>query len=162
MKTFKRFSTLMLVAIMLICSVNTTAFAAENNTLPEYGTVMEFEITPEMMSKNGEVAVDTNVLADHIFNVTGIYTGSTRPYYGNSFQYQITVTDVNGNTVNNMLSIQFYNSSNAKIDERFVWANGATNGYTLNVSYGSSYYFKYALAHGDMRTLRVHMVITIL
>ena len=161
MTTVQRVSTLMLVAIMLICSVNTTAFAAETNAISDSSTVMEFEITPEMMSKNGEVAVATNVLADHIFNVTGIHTGGTRTYYGNAIQYHITITDTNGNPASNILSVQLYNSSHTQIREQQFWADGKTNVCRYDISYGSAYYFKYALAYGDMRTLMVHMIITI-
>ena len=72
MKTFKHFSTLMLVVAMLICSVNTTAFAAENNAVPESATVMEFEITPEMMSRSGIT------LANDSWDMIGEYTGKIR------------------------------------------------------------------------------------
>lgn len=155
MKTFKCFSSLMLVAIMMICSVSTTAFAAENNTLSESNTVMEFEITPEMMSRSG------TVVANNTWNVTGTHTGSTRAYYGNTLRYQITVTDVNGNPVGNMISLQLYTSSNAKIYEKPLWADGNEVRENIPISYGSSYYFKYALAYGDMRPLKVHMIITV-
>lgn len=161
MKTFKHFSSLMLVAIMMICSVNITAFAAENNTLPKSDTVIEFEITPEIASNSGEVAVATTVLANDTFNVTGTHTGSTRTYYGNTFNYHITITDTNGNPVGNILSVQLYNSSNSQVDEKQFWADGKTYVCGYNIPYGSAYYFKYALAYGDMRTLKIHMVITV-
>lgn len=157
MKNFKRFSSLMLVAIMMICSVSTTAFAAENNTLSESDTVMEFEITPEMVSRAAAVTPGNPV--DNTFNVTGSHTGSRRTYYGNTLRYKITVTDTNGNPVGNILSVQLYNSSNGLINENQMWADGASYTYNISISYGSEYYFKYALAYGDMRTLRIRMVI---
>ena len=155
MKTFKHFSTLMLVVAMLICSVNTSAFAAENNTIPDSATVMEFEITPEMMSRSGIT------LANDSWDMLWEYTGKIRSYPGNTVRYQITVTDTNGNSVTNMISLQLYNSSNAKIYEKPLWADGKEVREEIPISYGSSYYFKYALAYGDMRPLRIHMVITV-
>lgn len=160
MKTFKRFSTLMLVAIMLICSVNTTAFAAENNTLPESGTVMEFEITPEMMSMAKPVTPSDPV--NNEFYVTGEHTGSSRIYYGNILKYRIRITDTNGNPVDNMFSIKLYDSSNTLIREDQMWANnGAYHEYEFPISYGQIYYFKYALAYGNLRTVKIHMYISV-
>ena len=158
MKTFKHFSTLMLAVIMLICSVGTTAFAAENNAVPESATSLEFEITPEMMSMAKPVTPSEPV--DDTFYMTGAHTGSTRQYIGNTLRYQITVTDANGNPAGNILSVQLYDSFNSLINEQQLWANGAELRYDIPISYGSNYHFKYALAYGDMRTLRIRMVIT--
>ncbi len=160
MKTFKHFSTLMLVVAMLICSVNTTAFAAENNAVPESATVMEFEITPEMMSMAKPVTPSDPV--NEPFNVTGEHTGSSRIYYGNTVKYLIRITDTNGNPVDNMFAVKLYNSSNVLVHEGQMWADGLYHEFlNIPISYGQTYYFKYALAYGNLRTVRIHMQISV-
>lgn len=162
MKTFKRFSTLMLAILMVICSVSTTAFAAEADVTTGSddagsATVVEFEITPEMVNADGTGIMPMSI--NQTFNVTGSHTGSTRTYYSSTLSYQITVTDVNGNPAGNILSVQLYDSSNSLINEYQLWANGQTSWNNIPISYGAAYYFKYVLAYGDMRTLKVHMII---
>lgn len=160
MKTFKCFSSLMLVAIMMICSVNTTAFAAENDTFPESNTVMEFEITPEMMSMAEPVTPSNPV--NNTFNIFGEHTGSSRIYYGNNIKYLIRITDTAGNPVDNMFAVKLYNSSNVLVHEGQMWADGIYHQFSnIPISYGGTYYFKYALAYGNLRTVKIHMQISI-
>lgn len=158
MKTFKHFFTLILAILMFVYSTNTTAFAKETDTDIGYPTIIEFEITPQIVDKNNSAIMPLNV--DNTFHVTGSHTGSSRTYYGNTLRYQITVTDVNGNSANNILAIQLYDSTNYMMREYQVWADGSNYQYDIPISYGGKYYFKYLLAYGTTRTLKVHMVIT--
>ena len=92
--------------------------------------------------------------------LTASHTGSTRTYYGNTLKYGITVTDVNGNAVDNIVAIRLYRSNGSLVSEDQVWCNGIQNIRKASISSGSAYYFKYLLAYGTTRTLKVHMYIT--
>lgn len=158
MKIFRRIQVLFLALIMCFGTVSgTTAFAAEvlEGTVETY----EFEITP---SKNDDkISLMSTSNVDDTFNVYLEHTGSSRTYSGNYIRYSIEITDTNGNAVDNILAVRLYDSSNTLKRENQFWANGSISAVqNIPVSSSQSYYFKYILAYGTARTLRVRMTIT--
>lgn len=158
MKIFKRIQVMFLALVMCLGTVGgTTAFAAE---IPEETVeTVEFEITPN--ENTGEVSLMATSNVDDTFNVYLEHTGSSRTYSGKYIRYTIKVTDANGNPVDNILAVRLYDSSNSIRRENQFRADGSISAVQdIPVSSGSSYYFKYLLAYGTARTLRVHMTIT--
>lgn len=159
MKIFKRLQVMFLALVMCLVSVGgTTAFAAE---IPEETVeTIEFEITPN--ENNGEISLMSTSNVDDTFNVYLSHTGSSRTYSGRYIRYSIEITDTNGNAVDNILAVQFFDSAtNTLRRENQFWANGSISAVQdIPVSSGQSYYFKYLLAYGTARTLRVRMTIS--
>lgn len=161
MKVLKRIYTLLFIAIITISSVGTTVFAAETKSNEK--TVVEtfdFEITPQT-SNSGIVPINSINSIDNTFNVYLEHRGSNRTYSGNYIRYTIRITDVNGNPVNNIMAVRLYDANNnLKCEDQF-WADGNAHAVQdIPVSSSTSYYFKYLLAYGTARTLKVHMIIT--
>lgn len=158
MKILKHFQLLMLSLIILLSGSNITAYAKEipqesDNIIATY----EFDINSYNASNNVIPLANVN---DTFYVYNGSHTGSTRSYYGSKLKYTVTITDINGNPVNNILSVQLY-SGNVKIHEGQFWANGSSNTiYDISISSGNSYYFKYIIAYGNTQTLKVRMSIT--
>lgn len=162
MKKFKRFTVLMLSILMLIsCMMSITAFAAETEiSQNEETTVYEWEITPDMVSKDGNIAIPLAI--DQSFTMTTSHRGGDRTYSGNYLRYAVTITDANGNPVDNKVSVQLhdYNHSYALIDH-IVPADGATYVKSnISIVSGRMYYFYYSLSTGTTRTLKIRMQIT--
>lgn len=158
MKIFKRIQIMILALVMCIGTIGgTTAFAAE---IPEETVeTIEFEITPN--ENTGEANLMTTSNVDDTFNVYLDHTGSSRTYSGKYIRYSIEITDTNGNAVDNILAVRLYDSRGSLRSEGQFWANGAINAVQdIPVSSGQSYYFRYLLAYGTARTLRVRMTIT--
>ena len=117
------------------------------------------EVTPEMLA-NGDVAIASTSL-DQTFNMTTSHRGADRSYPDNYLSYSITVTDVNGNAVDNTISVQLfdYNHSYPLKDTR-VDADGSTTTIPrVSITANRVYYFRYVLTYGTIRTLRVRMQI---
>ena len=158
MKIFKRIQIMILALVMCIGTIGgTTAFAAE---IPEETVeTIEFEITPNENIGEANLMATSNV--DDTFNVYLDHTGSSRTYSGRYIRYSIEITDTNGNPVDNILAVRLYDSRGSLRSEGQFWANGAINAVQdIPVSSGQSYYFRYLLAYGTARTLRVRMTIT--
>lgn len=158
MKIFKRIQIMILALVMCIGTIGgTTAFAAE---IPEETVeTIEFEITP--IENTGEANLMATSNVDDTFNVYLDHTGSSRTYSGKYIRYSIEITDTNGNAVDNILAVRLYDSRGSLRSEGQFWANGAINAVQdIPVSSGQSYYFRYLLAYGTARTLRVRMTIT--
>ena len=158
MKIFKRIQIMILALVMCIGTIGgTTAFAAE---IPEETVeTIEFEITPN--KSNGEISLMATSNVNDTFNVYLEHTGSSRTYSGRYIRYSIEITDTNGNAVDNILAVRLYDSRGSLRSEGQFWANGAINAVQdIPVSSGQSYYFRYLLAYGTARTLRVRMTIT--
>ena len=158
MKIFKRIQIMILALVMCIGTIGgTTAFAAE---IPEETVeTIEFEITPNENTGEANLMATSNV--DDTFNVYLDHTGSSRTYSGKYIRYSIEITDTNGNAVDNILAVRLYDSRGSLRSEGQFWANGAINAVQdIPVSSGQSYYFRYLLAYGTARTLRVRMTIT--
>lgn len=158
MKIFKRIQIMILALVMCIGTIGgTTAFAAE---IPEETIeTVEFEITPNKNSDEISLMATSNV--DDTFNVYLDHTGSSRTYSGKYIRYSIEITDTNGNAVDNILAVRLYDSRGNLKSEGQFWADGSISAVqNIPVTAGQSYYFKYLLAYGTARTLRVHMTIT--
>lgn len=158
MKIFKRIQIMILALVMCLGTFGgTTVFAAE---IPEETVeTIEFEITPD--ENSGEISLMATSNVDDTFNVYLDHTGSSRTYSGNYIRYTIKVTDTNGNPVDNILAVRLYDSSGSLKCEGQFWADGSISAVQdIPISSGTSYYFKYLLAYGTARTLRVHMTIT--
>ena len=158
MKIFKRIQIMFLALVMCFGTIGgTTAFAAE---IPEETVeTIEFEITPNENTGEANLMATSNV--DDTFNVYLDHTGSSRTYSGKYIRYSIEITDTNGNAVDNILAVRLYDSRGSLRSEGQFWANGAINAVQdIPVSSGQSYYFRYLLAYGTARTLRVRMTIT--
>lgn len=158
MKIFKRIQIMILALVMCLGTVGgTTAFAAE---IPEE-TVETIEFETTLNESNGEISLMATSNVDDTFNVYLDHTGSSRTYSGNYIRYTIKVTDANGNPVNNILAVRLYDSRGSLKCEGQFWADGSISAVQdIPISSGTSYYFKYLLAYGTARTLRVHMTIT--
>lgn len=158
MKLFKRIQSIALTLIMCLGAVTgTTAFAAEvpEETIETY----DFEITPA--ENEEEINLLSTSSVNNTFNVYLEHTGSSRTYSGNYLRYSIEITDTNGNAVDNILAVRLYDSKGSLKSEGQFWADGSLNIIqNIPISSGASYYFKYLLAYGSARTLRVHMEIT--
>ena len=158
MKIFKRIQVMFLALVMCLGTVGgTTAFAAE---IPEETVeTIEFEITPN--ESNGEISLMATSNVNDTFNVYLEHTGSSRTYSGRYIRYSIEITDTNGNPVDNILAVRLYDSRGSLKSEGQFWADGSISAVqNIPVTAGQSYYFKYLLAYGTARTLRVHMTIT--
>ena len=158
MKIFKRIQILLLALVVCLGTVGgITVFAAE---IPqETVETIEFEITPSESNREVSLMATSNV--NDTFNVYLEHTGSSRTYSGRYIRYTIKVTDSNGNPVDNILAVRLYDSSNSIRRENQFRADGSISAVQdIPVSSGTSYYFKYLLAYGTARTLRVHMTIT--
>lgn len=157
---FKKTIAFVLAMVMMTCTFSATAFAAESEEQIEEVTVYEcdFEITPEM----GEKAVLLSTSAvDNTFTVTGEHTGSTRTYSGSRMRYVITITDSNGRRADNILAVRLYDTNNTLKCEDQFWADGSSKVIQdIPLTGNKTYYFKYLLAYGTVRPLKVHMVIS--
>ena len=161
MKIFKRIQVMFLALVMCLGSVGgTTALAAEiHNEAKETIATYDFEILTAETGGEIDLLAVSNV--NNTFNVYNSHTGSSRNYSGNYLRYCIEITDVNGNPVDNILAVQLYDSTNTLRRENQFWADGSISAVQdIPISSGTSYYFKYLLAYGTARTLRVHMTIT--
>lgn len=175
MKFFKRLTATMVAAIMTIGSTALQASAVENEEIAvpamaeivdvqecEDGgivTTYEMEVTSEMVAEGGIAVASTSL--DQSFNMTTSHRGADRTYPDNYLSYSITVTDANGNAVDNIISVQLwdYNHNYALKDTR-VTANGSTTTIPqVSITANRTYYFKYVLTSGTVRTLRVRMQI---
>lgn len=172
---FKRFTSMLLAGTMMLASTAVQASAIENevSVIPataeivdvqtgengETITTYEMEVTPEMASEGGIAVASTSL--DQSFNMTTSHRGADRTYPDDFLSYSITVTDVNGNAVDNTISVQLfdYNHSYALKDTR-VNADGSTTIIPrVSITANRVYYFKYFLTAGTTRTLRVRMQI---
>lgn len=141
MKLFKQISSLIL-ALAMSFAVSTTAFAADTTDI----------------KNNTEISALNTI--DQTFYMISEHTGATRQYNASSISYTAVITDANGNPVNNIISIKLYQSNGQLIHEDQMWANGNPFSASIPITYGNSYYFKYALAYGTPTSLKVHMRIT--
>lgn len=124
----------------------------------------------EVIENDGEVIYDEEITIDstlasissldQTFTMTTYHRGADRKYTGNRLQYSITVTDANGNAVNNAISVRLYdyNHSYALADTQ-VDADGSRTTLTVSITPNRTYYFKYVLTYGTTRTLKVRMQI---
>lgn len=161
MKIFKRIQVMFLALVMCLGSVGgKTALAAEiHNEAKETIATYDFEILTAETGGEIDLLAVSNV--NNTFNVYNSHTGSSRNYSGNYLRYCIEITDVNGNPVDNILAVQLYDSTNTLRRENQFWADGSLNIIQdIPISSNRSYYFKYLLAYGTTRTLRVHMEIS--
>ena len=175
MKVFKRTIATILASIMMICSTALQVSAIENEalTIPVTAELVdvqtaangvtistyEMEVTPDMVSEGGIAVASTSL--DQSFNMTTSHRGADRTYPDNYLNYSITVTDANGNAVDNTISVQLwdYNHSYALTDTR-VKADGSTTIIrAVPITANRVYYFRYVLTAGTTRTLRVRMQI---
>lgn len=158
MKALKQFQSLILSLVMLFCGSSITAYATETpQDFERVVSTYDFDIVSYNGSDNVVPLAD---VSDTFYVYNGTHTGSTRSYYGSKLKYTVTITDSSGNPVDNILAVQIY-SGNLKIHEGQFWADGASNTiYDISISSGGSYYFKYIIAYGNTRTLKVRMSIT--
>lgn len=166
MKNFKHLLAFTLTAIMGLSSFGTTASAAGNpDEIPSSNieeNVYEFEVTPNMVTSDGIIALSTFSLdVDQTFTFSGSHRGGDRTYSGNKLRYAITITDANGNAVDNTVSISLYDYNHSyALKYHNLKADGSTTViYDVPITSGRTYYFKYARTSGTSRTLKVHMQI---
>lgn len=176
MKVFKKM-TIMFMAFLMLYSLTANAMAAEvGETMPTYevvelvGTecdadgnemaVYEFEVTPETIA-DGDYGIMPLSL-DQSFTMGYTHRGGDRTYSGNKLRFSATVTDQNGNAVDNWVSVQLYDYNHTgALTGISVYANGGTTTSSeISITPGRVYYFKYTRTSGASRTLKVHMRIT--
>lgn len=174
MKGFKRFTSMLLAGTMMLASTVVQASAIENevSAIPvtaeivdvqtgengETITTYEMEITPE--NANEGIAIASTSL-DQTFNMTTSHRGADRTYPDNYLNYAITVTDVNGNAVDNIIAVQMYDYNHTyPLKDTRVHADGSTTAVRgVSITPNRVYYFRYTLTSGTTRTLRVRMQI---
>lgn len=174
MKFFKNFTVVLMAMLLSVESVPMMAMAAEvdDNTTKQFEAaelvevehdedgrkteVYEFDIVQE-----GEYGIMPLSL-DQSFTMGSYHRGADRSYSGSKLQYAVTVTDVNGYAVDNMISVELhdYNHSYA-LSTLNVKADGSTVAIpNIPITPGSLYYFEYSRISGASRTLKVRMRIT--
>lgn len=176
MKLLKVLSSSLLATTLAFCSIIMPAYAAEENENvsllekaefigTEYTddgtkiTTYEAEINPEDFNNpSGIVALSL----DQSFTMTSSHRGGDRTYSGNYLQYSVTVTDTNGNAVDNTVSVKLYDYNHSyALSNTSVKADGSTTTVrNVSITPGRVYYFKYARTSGASRTLKVRMRIT--
>lgn len=161
MRKFKAIHILVLALIMVLGTMSTTASAAElPETNDEAIASYDFVITPDKL-ESSDISILSTSFVNNTFNVTNSHTGSSRTYSGKYLRYTITITDINGNPVNNILAVRLYDSNNTLKREDQFWADGGLNIIqNIPINSGTAYHFQYLLAYGTSRTLRVHMEIS--
>lgn len=160
MTKLKKVMAFVLAMVMMTCTFSATVFAAESENQLQENMMYEcyFEITPNMEGK--EVLLSTSEV-DNTFTVTGEHTGKLRTYSGSRMRYVITITDSNGNRADNILAVRLYDSNDTLKSEDQFWADGSVNVIQdIPLTGNKTYYFKYLLAYGTVRPLKVHMVIS--
>lgn len=176
MKTLTRIYAMIMAMVLALFSTGTVAFAAEPqnetniiesevvdityNNDGSVETTYEFEITPDKVNENGIALLSADV--DQIFTITAPYRGSSRSYSGNKLNISVSATDANGNAVNTILATQLCDHNSGEVlREIQCSANGQpVHLYNFNITSGKLYYFKYLVAYGSQKTLKIHMVVT--
>lgn len=166
MKMCKQLLAFSLAAVMSLCSLSTNAFAAETHefTAPSSleETVYEFDVTPDMINQDGIIPLSTSSLeVDQTFTMTSSHRGGDRSYSKNKLQYAITITDANGNAVDNTVAIRLYDYNHTySLKYHNLKADGSTTViYDVPITAGRLYYFTYTKSSGTTRTLKVRMQI---
>lgn len=174
MKFFKNFIAVLMAMLLSVGSVPMMAMAAEvgDNTTKQFEAVelveveydedgrktevYEFDIVQE-----GEYGIMPYSL-DQSFTMGSYHRGADRSYSGRKLQYSVTVTDVNGNAVDNMIAVDLHDYNHSYgISGVNVKADGATITIpNISITPGRLYYFEYTRISGASRTLKVRMRIT--
>ena len=175
MKTSRkiRFTSFAMAIMMLVLSIPTIAFAAENDPEQEMTekvvsveqldngktrTTYEFEVTPDDVDENGVAAY----AIDSSFTMTGTYyRGADRKYNGNYLDYTMIVTASDGSAVDKQVSIQLWDYNHSySLHTDIVNADGtAVTEYGVSIVANRTYYFKYYLVSGSTSNLRIRMII---
>ncbi len=168
-----RFTSFAMAIMMLVLSIPTVAFAAENDPEQEMAekvvsveqldngktrTTYEFEVTPDDVDENG---VATYAI-DSSFTMTGTYyRGADRKYNGNYLDYTMIVTASDGSAVDKQVSIQLWDyNHNYSLHTDIVTANGtAVTEFSVPIVANRTYYFKYYLVSGSTSNLKIRMII---
>lgn len=150
----KKMFSLILAVIMAMSCMCMTSFAAEETT--DEPILYSYEVTSDMLEEG--VAVPFAI--DQTFTMTTTHRGADRTYSGNTLRYAVTITDANGNAVDNQVRVDLhdYNSSVA-LQSCGIDADGYTHVFDVSITSGRVYYFKYTKIAGTTRTLRVNMYI---
>lgn len=175
MKVFKKVATMFLAVLMLMSSLTANAMAVEpGDDLPAANTAklvsMEYnadgtrtatyEVAVPQTSATGDYGI-MPLAIDQTFTMTSSHRGGDRTYSGNKLQFSVSITDANGNAVDNTVSVQLhdYNHSYALISAN-VTANGSMKTESdISITPGRTYYFYYKVLSGASRTLKVRMII---
>lgn len=165
---FNRFLAFVLAAVLAVSGFTMTAAAATpvaeataaETTAAENPQTITFQITSEGDEGIIAVPMSSTIEVDQTFSMTTSHRGADRTYYGNRMRYVVTITDADGNSVDNAVAVELwdYNHGTA-IQSSNVSANGNSYGYTVPITNGQVYYFKYTKISGTTRTLLVHMTI---
>lgn len=171
----KKITTLLMAAIMTICSFGTTVMAAETDNVmmvqPETMKLVDVEIDEDgnrtevyemeiPVEEQGEGAVAFAL--DQSFNMTGSHRGGDRTYSGSRLQYAVTVTGSNGSAVDATVSVQLHDYNHGyALSNANVRADGSTTVVpNVSITPNRVYYFTYAQTSGTIRALTVRMRIT--
>ncbi len=178
MKFLKNISMVLMAMVMAVCSIPTVAMAAEvGDVMPnpaetaelvgvEYNEdgsrteVYEFNVT-QTTAANGDYGIMPLSL-DQSFTMGASHRGGDRSYSGSKLRFSVTVTDQNGNAVDNWVAVELHDYNHASaITGTSVYANGGTTTISeISITPGRLYYFTYARTSGASRTLKVRMRIT--
>lgn len=146
MKIIKRFTALLLAAVLGISTFNVSAFAAPlQETTEDEVTLFDASGTPKI---------------DQSFNFVTTHTGSVRTYNSNTISYRIWFWKGDGSTLTDgtILAVRLYTESGVLVQENQF--GQSSNGYgvvnDIPITYGGRYYFQYVVAYGTP-SLRVWM-----
>lgn len=150
----KKIMSLLMVAVMAITTLSVPVSAAEAvEAVEEPVMVYSFEIDPN--SDESIMVLSDEV--DQTFNMTTSHRGADRTFAGSNLRYVVTITDANGNAVDNTVVVKLNDYNSGTIHSLNAKANGTSYGNDVPITPGRTYYFTYTKISGTTRTLRVNM-----
>ena len=152
------------LTVVVLCGTSILTYAAEPsndyNLIEDVDTVEDDgEVIYEEVITTDDLTASISDL-DQTFTMTSYHRGGDRKYSGNRLQYSITVTDVNGNAVNNSIRVKLYDyNHNYALAENTIDADGVRVTHRVSITANRTYYFTYSRISGANRTLKVRVQI---
>lgn len=172
----KKIATIFLAVLMTVSSMTVNTMAAEQGEdVPNFnaaelvsveynadGTrteVYEFDVM-QLSTSSGDYGI-MPLSVDQSFNMGSSHRGGDRTYAGNKLQFSVKITDVNGNAVDNFVSVELhdYNHSYALVNSNVKADGSMITVSDISITPGRTYYFYYKVSSGASRTLKVRMII---
>ena len=176
----KKAVSILMAVIMAMFSFTATAFAAEkpaadaatavvtvDEDVPEGAEVLEvidFDVTPDMVDENGMIAIPASVtsttLVDQSWTFTNYHQGSNRSYAYSTIGFSVRITDSNGSSVSDKISIELHDTVGGSVQYFTAYGNGAWYGNSnISIVANRQYFFYYDNVSSSTRTMSIHMVI---
>lgn len=138
MKMMKRFLSVMMAAMLCLMSFPTMAFAKESNQ-------------PAALESDDDGIISFTIMMTSNYDSSNDYR-----FDGNRLNYNITVTDLNGQPVAKSLSVRLWDGYGNMLVNSTVGADGATRtvGF-IPITPGEIYFFEFVLVNGANSNLKV-------